>query len=189
MVEEERRQKIAKTLVMAFNVKNMKKLVRILLPFGVGLILGAILTYVPIQYIKLFPTPIDTSLAIEILKVLIEVNGILIGLNGLVFAQMLSGIHSEKNLILRQQYEGRLDPSKITTPMLEELASRRIYLIIKLLVVTLLFLGSILASFTRMAWLHYYSLKGGLVPIEFILGAPLLLLIWATVSFAVTVTT
>lgn len=55
--------------------------------------------YVLSVYFKLFPATMSKALTMEILKVIVQTNGFLIGFSGIVFAQMFWAIHNQQNNI------------------------------------------------------------------------------------------
>ena len=64
----------------------------------VGVVLVVVLIFILglNSYFELFPTDISSSSIVEILKVVIQTNGFLIALGGIVFAQMFWAIHNDE---------------------------------------------------------------------------------------------
>jgi hypothetical protein len=116
-------------------------------------ILSTILLYFALSsYFDLFPTTISAPLLIEILKVIIQTNGFLIGLSGIVFAQMFWAIHNQMCSI-QTQILGK-EETKQTENLqvyLMKLDRKRTIMIFYMFGVIAFFVISILVSLSGMA--------------------------------------
>jgi hypothetical protein len=104
------------------------------------------------NYLNLFPKNISSPLMLEILKVVIQTNGFLIGLSGIVFAQMFWAIHNQMGNV-----QTSILNCKIVTEKQEldnyilKLDTNRFRMIIFMFIVIAFFVLSILASLSGMA--------------------------------------
>jgi hypothetical protein len=74
----------------------------------IALLIVALSVYAGIDwYFTLFPTSMSVDLAHEMLTSILTVDGILIGFNGVILAQLLWAIHSKGNLIYEQLISNR----------------------------------------------------------------------------------
>lgn len=107
------------------------------------------------RYFELFPTQINSDYALEILKTLIQSNGFLIGFVGIVFAQLLSTIHSQQSTIQQKMMERilekQVDNSYVPEAYLEAFEKKRRSIIFSMFFTVILFLGSILLSVSGIA--------------------------------------
>lgn len=71
-------------------------------------------------YLTLYPSSINIGIAHEMLGSILTVDGILIGFNGVVLAQLLWAIHSKGNLIYEQMIKNR-DQNYVVENLNEEL--------------------------------------------------------------------
>jgi len=101
--------------------------------------------------IDYFPKEVGKSLVVDILKSIIQIDGILIGLNGIVYAQLLWSVNSLQNTITQRFFEIEKDKRSMVKG-LKALQSERRILILALLFVTILYLGSIYYALAHMAW-------------------------------------
>jgi len=140
------------------------------------------------QYFRLFPQSIEPNLAIEIIKAIIQINGILIGFSGLVFAQLLWAIHSQQNVVYQEKLaEGRLQIGEGAIVVREDLYERlkvleatRRSMIVNIFFTVVPFVVSILISLSKMAWVGSY--EGG-YPIRMLLWDPLFWLVFGICFF------
>jgi len=79
------------------------------LPFVLILLLVLVFAYVFETYFLSFPLSISPSLAREMLKSILTIDGILIGFYGIILAQFLWAIHSKGNVIYEQMIVHRND--------------------------------------------------------------------------------
>jgi hypothetical protein len=73
-----------------------------------------ILALISDEYFRLFPSDMSPSLAQEILKSVLTIDGILIGLSGVILAQFLWAIHSKGNILYEQTIEHRNDKAVLS---------------------------------------------------------------------------
>lgn len=93
-----RRQRIRGRIETALNYKTNLKIVLVLVGFGL-VFLSVIGTLgLMLSYTGLFPKQIPSSLALEILKGILQLNGFLVGFSGVIFAQLLRSLHAETNV-------------------------------------------------------------------------------------------
>jgi hypothetical protein len=119
-------------------------------------ILILVFIYLLNVYFGLFPTTISATLSLEILKILIQADGFLIGFTGIVFAQMFWAIHNQQANIQKSILEQPFAPSeKVTSDIreyyLEAFERKRKSMIIVMFAIIMLFLISILLSVSGMA--------------------------------------
>jgi len=124
-----------------------------------------------------FPKEVGKSLVIDILKSIIQIDGILIGLNGIVYAQLLWSVNSLQNTITQRFFENEKDKMSMVKG-LKALQSERRILILALLFVTILYLGSIYYALAHIAWTEKWT---DTVQIFGFIYIPTLLLFSATI--------
>jgi hypothetical protein len=134
------------------NRDDLKQLGYAFLPTIAILILFYLLDY----YFKLFPTTISANLSLEILKILIQANGFLIGFAGIVFAQMFWAIHNQQGNIQKDILENPFIPDEkksfdIREDYLTAFEKKRGSMIRIMFIVLILFVISILLSLSGMA--------------------------------------
>ena len=134
------------------NIEEIKQSLYSLLP--------SIIIFVSIYllniYFGLFPTTISATLSLEILKILIQTNGFLIGFSGIVFAQMFWAVHNQQANIQKDILEHPFVPHEKTVfdireDYLEAFERKRKSLMIVMFSIITLFLVSILLSVSVMA--------------------------------------
>ncbi len=113
------------------------------------------------QFIGLFPKTIETHLAIEIVRIIIQLNGILIGFSGIVFAQLFWAVHSQQNVLHQELLKVKVSrprESQISEILirLKELEAVRRSLIVNLLSSVVPFVISILLGLSKIAWSQFY---------------------------------
>jgi uncharacterized membrane protein (DUF485 family) len=104
------------------------------------------------QYLSLFPPIINASLEVEILKTIIQADGFLIGLSGVVFAQMFWAINHQQSTIQAEllRKPKRLQ-DEIQAHYVKELDKKRGELALRMSLVILFFIVSIALSLSGMA--------------------------------------
>lgn len=133
--------------------------------FGVFFIVSFSVTaalWAMLYYVNLFPAEIEKNLRVEIYKTIIQTNGFLIGLSGVVFAQMFWAIHSYQNsiqIMISDRPAGYNNISKKDSraDALTALNKKRTMMTVMLFVVIFLFLFSILSSISQLARTQIYS--------------------------------
>jgi uncharacterized small protein (DUF1192 family) len=139
------------------------------------------------RYFELFPTEINSEFALEILKTLIQTNGFLIGFVGIVFAQLLSTIHSQQSTIQQKMMERVLEKQTddyfVPEAYLEAFEKKRRSIILSMFFTIILLLGSILISVIGIAQIEPDSM---LLTDPNILN-PLYFMTYAIVLFAITI--
>jgi hypothetical protein len=129
-----------------------------------------------------FPKEVGKSLVVDILKSIIQIDGILIGFNGVVYAQLLWSVNSLQNTISQRFFEIGKRASKDKMSMvkgLKALRSQRRSLVLALLFVTILYLGSIYYALAHVAWTEKWTTDT--IPILPFVYVPTLLLFSATI--------
>ena len=187
--DSEKKTPVSKTFDMKYRISKRIswKIVKgwifsfIEIVFIAGIILVFIILFLAILSNSLsgyFPKEVGKPLTIDVLKGIIQVDGILIGLNGLVYAQLLWSINSLQNTISQGFFENKIDKTQMTNS-LKKLQSERRILILALLFVTILYLCSIYYALAHIAWTE--SWVSDKVVIYSFMYMPTLLLFSATI--------
>ena len=100
--------------------KTTKEALKESLPFFGIVILALVVSVVLERYFDLFPPVISKELAREMLRSILTIDGILLGLYGVILAQFLWAIHSKGNLIYEQMITYR-ENNDVTAHLNEEL--------------------------------------------------------------------
>ncbi len=101
-------QKVEKSLSVSYSVKPLSKkriIGTFLVYFFVSILLVVAIFYFCYQWIGVFPDYVPISNANELLNILISVDGILLGFVGIVFAQLLSSIMDQQNVLFQRVLE------------------------------------------------------------------------------------
>jgi len=125
-----------------------------------------------------FPKEVGKSLVIDILKSIIQINGVLVGLNGIIYAQLLRSVDSLQNTITRGFFKIQKNQINMANS-LKVLESKRRSLILALLIITILYLSSIYLALAHIARTEKWA--GETVQIYSFIYLPTLLLFSATV--------
>jgi len=150
---------VSKTLALYYSLKSkiskekiLEWIFSILKATGyTGLILFAIYLLLSIvsSIVQWFPQTMPPKTAFEILRMIVEVNGVLIGFSGIIFAQLLWALNSQQNIayenLLQELSKGDLET------YLKKFDDRRRDLIVYVFFTSVLFLGSIINSLREMA--------------------------------------
>jgi len=110
MAEEDKNKpkKVEKKLTMSYSIRPMsrlEKVLRLLLILLVSIVLVGVILYFSLQIINLFPEYILIATENDLLKIMIEADGILLGFVGIIFAQLFSSILDQQNVL----YQSILD--------------------------------------------------------------------------------
>jgi hypothetical protein len=121
-----------------------------------GAIAEFVFLYALDSYFKLFPATISATLTVEILTIVIQANGFLLGFSGIVFAQMFWALHNQQCGIQMKIIEDPFIPLKekafdIREDYLTVLERKRRSMIIYMFAVMSIFVISILLSLSGMA--------------------------------------
>jgi len=137
---------------------------------ALGYIVGSYLLFVFLdQYVGVFPKVIQTTIAIEIVRTIVQIDGVLIGFCGLVFAQLFWAIHSQQNVVYEETLTfKRTNPENPDEPLkdktfreelfdrLKELEASRRSLTMNMLFAVVPLLLSILLALSKMGWSQSY---------------------------------
>ncbi len=107
-------KKVEKSLSVSYSVKPLKRkrIIGIFLSyFFVSIALGTAIFYFCYQWIGVFPEYVSVSNANELLNILINVNGIMLGFVGIIFAQLLSSIMDQQNVLFQRVLEEPVEAS------------------------------------------------------------------------------
>lgn len=99
---------VKKSLTVSYSIKPLKKrriILTFLSYFFLSISLASAIFYFSYQWIGTFPDYIPISNANELLNILISVNGILLGFVGIIFAQLLSSIMDQQNVLFQRILE------------------------------------------------------------------------------------
>jgi len=109
--------------------------------------------------IQYFPETIKVELISEILKMIMQVDGILIGLTGILFAQLIWTINSQQNVIYEDILSNPWNPPTAETnkndprvQRIKNLQKKRRLLILSMLAAVIIYIGSIFYSLGNIAW-------------------------------------
>lgn len=134
-----------------------------------------------------FPKVVEKSLVVEILKGIIQVDGILLGFNGVVYAQLLWSVNSFQNTISQKIFDTNGDKKSLLEG-LKSLQSERRILILALLFVAILYLGSIYYALAHMAWTGDAQWTGSMPILGFIYIPTILLFAGTVISMVIAFT-
>jgi hypothetical protein len=187
--EPEKRRTVSKTFSIGYNIRSKITwekvkvwIISLLVALGLaGLVFLIIIIFLAVlqSFVSgIFPKEVGKPLTIEILKGIIQVDGILIGLNGIVYAQLLWSINSLQNTINQGFFENKIDKSSIKKSLKTLQGERRI-LILALLLVTVIYLASIFFALAHMAWTEVWQTET--VTIYSFMYIPTLLLFSGTI--------
>jgi hypothetical protein len=122
------------------------------LPFILVIISTLIFAWIFESYFLSFQSNISSELAIEILKTILTVNGILIGFDGVVLAQLLWAIHSKGNIIYEKMLEkaGKEEIVQELKKEIKQLSRKRLRVIASIFYSMMPLLASILLSLNKL---------------------------------------
>lgn len=141
-------------------------------------------------YFGLFPETVSVSLGLEILKTVIQANGFLIGLSGVVFAQMFWAINHQQNTVqvnILQNPKYDESENDIRIHYVNALDKKRRDMTIMMSVVIGLFMLSIALSLSGMARTELYETE--LIPTYPNIRNPLFFTILGISFFVVSIAT
>jgi tellurite resistance protein TehA-like permease len=148
-----------------------------------GSALGILSFFVSFYVVKIFPDYVPIATADDLLKILIEVDGILLGFVGIVFAQLLSSIMYQQNVLYERILEKR-DEVANESKLLEFLGRRKFVLSLSTIGTFLFLILSIFSSMANIAKdaqfkpTDTYATFGVLfVPLSYVIVAVVLLII------------
>lgn len=133
MSREKETKKVEKTLTVSYGLKPLSlwEKLKIFGKFFAFALLGSALGILPFlvsfYVVKIFPDYVPVATADDLLKILIEVDGILLGFVGIVFAQLLSSIMDQQNVLYERILEKR-DEVGNESKLLESLRESKIAL-------------------------------------------------------------
>ncbi len=107
--------------------QKIVEFLRFLLVFGLALGLTVVILLIPFYVVQLFPEFMTVQTENGLLNTLIQVNGVLLGFVGIMFAQLLSSIMNQQNTLYQNILE---EPEKAShkTKYLIYLARRKLSL-------------------------------------------------------------
>lgn len=115
--KEGKTEKVSTTLSTSYSVKPLTKsdkgilVLKFLSYFALSFAAVVTVFYASISIVDVFPDYVPISTADELLKIMIETNGILLGFVGIIFAQMLSSVMSQQTTLYNKIIE---NPEKAT---------------------------------------------------------------------------
>jgi hypothetical protein len=169
----------------SFKIRSMsrrEKILRYLALFLVSIFIVIIVFYAALIILKLFPDYILVSSENSLLNIIINVDGILLGFTGIIFAQLLSSIMDQQNTL----FQSALDKGDTTLnkkKTIEFLDFRRNGLAIDAGAIFLFLLMSIFYAMSNIAKISSYSATDTFA--SSILFGPLLLLMLGVVLLMV----
>jgi hypothetical protein len=115
-----------------------------------------------------FPDYVKVQAAIDVLKALAEVDGVMLGLSSVMFAQLFSSIMGFQNVIFERRLTRKKNPDY--EPCRKEIAERKRALVLAAIGAIGFFLASIIASLINLATVESYDpLKDTYAPFGLIL--------------------
>lgn len=106
--------------------------------------------------VSLFPDYIKVQGTIDLMKALVDVDGVLLGFMGIVYAQLFSSVMGQQNIIFQKMLGARKKHSQYEA-YLKEYSSRKKTLVITTIATFTLLLMSILASLVGLARVSLYD--------------------------------
>jgi len=101
-------QKVDKKLTSTYSIKSIsrsRKVLTVLVALLASIGLVSTILYFSLQIIQLFPEYMLVSTEIDLLKTMIQTDGILLGFVGIIFAQLFSSILNQENILYRSILE------------------------------------------------------------------------------------
>jgi hypothetical protein len=111
MSGEKGTEKVKKRLTVAYEIEPLsrsekaKEFGKFLLAFGLAVVVVVSILLISFYVIQLFPEYVAIQSENDLLKILIEVNGILLGFGGIIVAQLLSSIMDQQNILYQNILE------------------------------------------------------------------------------------
>lgn len=131
------------------NLKNNPKAKRLFILIATFEVTAIIILLITFAISASFPDYIKVQGAIDLMKALIEVDGVLLGLSGIMFAQLFSSIMGFQNVMFERMLTRKQNPH--FEAYLQEIAERKKILVIATIGGIGFFLGSILTSLISLA--------------------------------------
>ena len=186
---KEKTEKASKELTVSYEVKSLSGLEKIevfstlLWAFILFLIFILVGFYASIYWIDIIPEFLSISTGKELLNIMITVNGLLLGFVGVVFAQILSSIIGQQN-ILYQSILDKGDKKNDKKKSLEFLDLKRNALSFTILFTFAFILLSIFSSMSNIATISQYQPTDTYSTFSFLYG-PLLFMMIAVILVAI----
>ncbi len=144
----------------SFKIRSMslrEKVLRYLGIFVISVALVTIILYSALDILKLFPNYILVSTENDLLKIIIDADGILLGFAGIIFAQLLSSIMDQQNTLFQSALD-KVDTALEKKKSIEFLDFRRYGLSIDAGAIFLVLLMSIFSSMVTLAQISSHAL-------------------------------
>ncbi len=112
--KKDKTEKVEKTLSITYKVKPVNRVrmaLEFLLAFLVAIVLVYVIFFLAYFTVRAFPDYVPISNANDLLDILIRVDGILLGFVGIVFAQLMSSIWDQQNIIFKSLLDEPKNPS------------------------------------------------------------------------------
>ncbi len=101
-----RKFKVGSYVIKSLSKREKKKvLFKFLISFGLALALVLAIFYFSFSLIDVFPDYVTISTANNLSEIMIQANGILLGFVGIIFAQLLSSIMDQQNIVYQRILE------------------------------------------------------------------------------------
>jgi hypothetical protein len=155
MAKEETKT-VSKDLSASFSLKTLSPhqktmvVLRVLAIFGLVALLVAILIYGSFSVLTVFPEFMLVKTSNDLLNTLIQVDGIVLGFSGIVFAQLLSSVMDQQNILYQRIIE-KPEEASSKAELLEYFERRKITLSYSTLLTFLFLILSIYASMAGIA--------------------------------------
>jgi hypothetical protein len=93
--------------------RSLKEFLKILGIFGGTFLVVLLIFFASISLIDIFPEYVTIQGANELLKILIQVDGLLMGFGGIIFAQIFSSLMDQQNIIYKRILDNPIDSSTV----------------------------------------------------------------------------
>jgi len=187
--EKNQTQKVEKTLSVSYRVKSLsrKEKVKVFAKFFYIFLLSFAFVllgfYASVTWIDVFPDFLPIATANDLLNIMINVNGILLGFVGIVFAQILSSIMDQQNILYQSMLE-KPDEASNKTKSLEFLDLKRYTLSFTTFFTLGFLITSIFASMSNIAMISQFKPEDTYSTFTFLFG-PFLFTIIAVILLAI----
>lgn len=163
-----------------------------IMAFALAALLGVIASSSVLNaYFGLLPATIGKTLRVEIFKTVIQADGFLIGLSGIVFAQMFWAInHQQGNIqveLLKERKQGETFERDVRTQFVRVLDRKRTRMAMMMFLVVVIFAGSVALSLSGMARTDLYATD--LTPTSPDVVNPLWLMFLGIAAFVISIAT
>jgi len=180
--------KVDRKFTITYEIKPLslgekaKAVGRFLVIFAVSAFSVAAIFYATLQFTQVFPEFILVKAGNELLNIMIQADGILLGFSGIIFAQLFSSVNDQQTVLYQRIIEKKTEETIGVGKLLNYLERKKVVLTYSMLFSFLFLIFSIFGSMARIAYIApyqptdtYSSLAIFFVPVLFTMVAVVLL--------------